>query len=116
MRIQQAVRPKPLLHRGVDRAVERTHVPVESHYEIERVPTVGNQAAARLGTGRGEGGQTARRLQSSGPAPHEVAASAALPRSMRASFLLQRKCACSGGATECEECGRRKADRLQTKL
>jgi hypothetical protein len=113
---QQAVRLKPPQQSGVDRGAERTRLPVQSHDRIERGFAIGNQASARLRPGHAESGPSARTLQGTGSAPHEVAASAAPPRSARAPFLLQRKCACGGGATECDECRSRKAAGLQTKL
>ena len=113
---QQAVRPKPPQQRGIDRGAEPIRAPVLSLDGIERASAIGNQAAVRLRPGRPDGEQVAPSLKGSGSAPHALPVIPASPRSTRAPFLLQRKCACGGGATECEECRSRKAGHLQTKL
>ena len=113
---QQAVRPKPPQQRGIDRGAEPIRAPVLSLDGIERASAIGNQAAVRLRPGRPDGEQVAPSLKGSGSAPHALPVIPASPRSTRAPFLLQRNCACGGGATECEECRSRKAGHLQTKL
>ena len=114
---QQAVRPKPPQQRGIDRGAEPIRAPVLSLDGIERAFAIGNQAAVRLRPGRPDGEQVAPSLKGSGSAPHALPVIPASPRSTRAPFLLQRNCACGGGATrDARSAGAGRPGTCETKL
>ena len=104
----QAIKSKPSNEPGARRDTHLLAAPVSEHdrwMELQR--GIGNQAVSRM-------------LQRRAAAGPPATGTSAEKQNSGANLILQRKCACGGGAMsstdECEECSRKKYLGLQTKL